>query len=69
MALWKNNEESLHLPENREQGQDALDYPSRTEAERELYEVIGAFGFGPYRISMNWNHGFGNSIHIQVYAG
>ncbi len=69
VTLWKNNEMSIHLPEDREQGKDALDYPSRTEAERKLYEAIGGFGFGPYRLSLEWNHGFGNSIHLRVYEG
>ena len=57
IRIWKNNHEE-YPPK--------LNYPSAKEAVCELYGFLSVYGLDSYRMTMEWNYGFGNSILINI---
>ena len=59
VTIWKGNET---------QYPSELQYPTRTEAENRLYELIGHYALKSRTLDMKCNYGFGLSVHIRVFC-
>ena len=57
IPIWKMNHEDY--PSD-------LNFPSAEVSRKELYVFLGEYGLDSYRMTMEWNYGFGNSILINI---
>ncbi|MCR5060011.1 MAG: hypothetical protein K6A80_03150 [Saccharofermentans sp.] len=57
IQIWKNNHEEY--PEE-------LNYPTVERSREELFDFFDEYGHDSYRMTMEWNYGFGNSILINI---
>ena len=58
VTIWKGNTET---------SSDVPEYITEEEGKERLYNIIKWYGFDSYRINLQWNYGFGNSVVVDVY--